>query len=352
MGLLTTFFETERKETKGHLRSVLIVANGNAASEAMVRMLEVYYARDEEQEKYVESHRPQITLIDTASPSESRFAEWKPTGMEYMTQLGEQENGRIGLQYQDGKIFKTNPTGESKDFAEHFTADSRGEATSILWNKRISSYAEKGSYDVVLYADTATHIASKVLGLTSQGRGFTIPWECGTLVKMPNGTNNPSPLFGRLITGVYAARPMKDLSDTEITAYLNITRVTPLEPTQPPAQGSDSVASIDQLMVSYISGLETSFPSIVATTGRTADKLDFPSVPDGQDACLVCSMPKPEGNVKSWLDNITVKEAAVEMDRGEASPREDDVGEDVTKQICYGCYTLFRSSRGIVDWPL
>jgi hypothetical protein len=193
MGLLTTFFETERKETKGHLRNVLIVANGNAASEAMVRMLEVYYARDEEQEKYVESHRPQITLIDTASPSESHFGDWKPTGMEYTTELGEQDIGRIALQYQNGKIFKTNPTGQSKDVGEHFTSDSRGEATSILWNKRISSYAEKGSYDVVLYADTATHIASKVLGLTSQGRGFTIPWECGTLVKMPNSTQLQSP---------------------------------------------------------------------------------------------------------------------------------------------------------------
>lgn len=106
-------------------------------------------------------------------------------------------------------------------------------------------------------------------------------------------------------------------------------------------------------MINYISGLESSFPSIVATTGRTADKLDFP-VTEVSSTCLVCSMPRRSDSAKTWLDNITVTQPAPDIDRGEtASAEESGKGDDdVTDDICYGCYTLFRSSRGVVDWPV
>jgi len=355
MGILTNAFETERKEGEnGRHNKILVVVNANAAAEAMVRMLEVYYARDRE-DKYMQSHRPHITIIDTVSPTESRLQDWRPQGMEYIGNVeDDKSNGRIGLEFRNGRILKS-PVGDDgtmRDAVANFVPDSRGEATSILWSKIVSSHATRGEYDVVLYPDTATRIASKVLALTSQGRGFTIPWQCGTLVKMPNGPSNPFVSFLNL--GAYVARPMKDLSDTEVTAYLNITHNRPLTSEQIPAtvESDSTTVSIDSLMVNYISGLETSFPSIVATTGRTADKLDFPTVVEDKPACLVCSMPKQADNVKTWLDNITVKEPAAEMDSVEAPVVERAGLEDVTDLVCYGCYTLFRSSREVVRWPL
>jgi hypothetical protein len=107
------------------------------------------------------------------------------------------------------------------------------------------------------------------------------------------------------------------------------------------------------MMINYISGLEASFPSIVATTGRTADKLDLPAIND-DPPCLICAMPKRSDNVKTWLDNITVTQAAPEIRSEECTLPEDVAGnhKDVTGEICYGCYTLFRSSRGVIEWPI
>lgn len=156
---------------------------------------------------------------------------------------------------------------------------------------------------------------------------------------------------------MYSARPLKDLSDTEITAYLDILHnkaPSTLTNGLPSAEENSPSNSIPEMMINYISSLETSFPSIVATTGRTADKLELPTIHNDDPPCLVCSMPKRPDNVKEWLDNITVTQAAPQEENGVVTqvgePSFD--GKDVTGDLCYGCYTLFRSSRGIVKWPV
>ena len=165
---------------------------------------------------------------------------------------------------------------------------------------------------------------------------------------------------------VYVARPLKELSDTEINAYLNIlndsfsSNKTMTDDTYREANDTTEMkppTTIDEMMSQYISGLETSFPSIVATTGHTAEKLDFPQTSNdsGGGKCLVCSMPKQGDNVKKWLDDITVTEAAPQQEEGRQEGIEEEEGEervDVTGEMCYGCYTLFRGLRGTVEWPL
>ena len=143
----------------------------------------------------------------------------------------------------------------------------------------------------------------------------------------------------------------------EISEYLNILHDNPLSAPSTgisSAEENTSSNSIAEMMINYVSDLETSFPSIVATTGRTADKLELPTINNDDPPCLVCSMPKRSDNVKEWLDNITVTEAAPEEGNGEI-PQVDEPSyncKDVTGDVCYGCYTLFRSSRGVVEWPV
>ena len=159
---------------------------------------------------------------------------------------------------------------------------------------------------------------------------------------------------------IYIARPLKDLSDTEITAYLTFNSTNNTSPTQPTStETKPATTTIDEMMSQYISSLLTSFPSIVATTGHTAEKLDFPQTDkEATTACLACGMPKQGDNVKKWLDDITVTQAAPQQQQQEdgqgGGTIEEGEGEgvDVTGEVCYGCYTLFRGLRGVVEWPI
>ena len=105
-------------------------------------------------------------------------------------------------------------------------------------------------------------------------------------------------------------------------------------------------------MLNYVSNLETSFASIVAATGRTANKLELADIPKNQDSCIICSLPKSPGNVKDWLDNITVRYPAPDETCVTGEMMEREGGEEVTGLVCYGCYILFRGLRGYVSWPI
>jgi hypothetical protein len=192
MGITTQFFETLKRESKGRLNRILVVADSSPASIALVNMLESYYTRDDGQEKYMESQRPYINILDTSNPEESEASQWNFPGMDVKRiALDDAATNRMNLTFEKGRILRTAVEESSikspEDVLTSFAADSRGEARSILWSKIVSLYAREGNYEVVLHCETATKIASKVLALTSQGRGFTLPWECGSLVKMPNG---------------------------------------------------------------------------------------------------------------------------------------------------------------------
>lgn len=196
MGTLTAFFEIQKRDTKGRLSRILVIADSSIASEALVRMLRSYYTKDDAQDKYLDNRLPDVKIFDTSNLIESQPVGWKwPHWMEY-TKVGADDNvpERIGLAFEKGKILQSKVGNDGEISLENalngFATDSRQEASSILWSKIISSFARRGNYDVILYPETATRIASKVLTLTSQGRGFTVPWECGSFVKMPSGSSN------------------------------------------------------------------------------------------------------------------------------------------------------------------
>ena len=159
----------------------------------MVRMLGSYY--DDAKERNPEKVLPQVRILDVSTGNESRSEEGNLSRMENM-RLDMEDNDvleRVGLTFDKGRILKIPLPCEEVHSWEtvlaSFPTDSRFEAHSILLSKMVTKYAKDNHHDLILYSDTATKIASKVLALTSQGRGFTLPWECGSLLKR----NGPHP---------------------------------------------------------------------------------------------------------------------------------------------------------------
>ena len=163
-------------------------------------MLVSYYCKDEEKGKYTGYKWPSIDILDTSPEGELRSTyEWSAEWMRYTRfslSLVPQDSNSV-LCYDKGTIRRmkgddSDTTLSLDDTLKCFTADAQSEVRSVLYSRIISTYT-KGT-DLIIYPDTATQIAAKVLSLTSQGRGYTLPWECGSLVKMPNGTFSPKML--------------------------------------------------------------------------------------------------------------------------------------------------------------
>lgn len=187
MGLLSTFFRGIEREGKGALGRILLVDDGNIAARAMRRMLGTYYV--ESKERNQEKVLPHVRVLDTTGGKQLNGDEEKFPWMEYTTLDMEKTSPyeRVGLSFNKGRILRSSFPGEeiqsSDKVLSFFPPNSKFEANSILLSKIITKYAKENHYDLILYSDTATKIASKVLALTSQGRGFSLPWECGSLLK-------------------------------------------------------------------------------------------------------------------------------------------------------------------------
>ena len=162
--------------------------DGSVAARMMRRMLGTYFveAKERNQEKVL----PHVRVLDTTggkhlTGDEQDKYSWIEDTMLDMEKVSSYE--RVGLSFDKGRILKislpSEETQSSDKLLSSFPANSRFEATSILLSKIITKYAKENHYDLILYSDTATKIASKVLALTSQGRGFSLPWECGSLLK-------------------------------------------------------------------------------------------------------------------------------------------------------------------------
>jgi cytoplasmic tRNA 2-thiolation protein 2 len=170
--------------------------------------------------------------------------------------------------------------------------------------------------------DCSTRIAIKTIGLTSEGRGFNIPFE--TCVE------------NSIHEGITILRPLKDVILKEVAFYnhyLNLF-VPPL------FQTHATKASILKLTEHFLIGLDRSFPSTVSTVCRTASKLQPNPIYKELNGCEFCGN-FIEPGVMEWRKGITVYTNTNSTDNSSVKEEDATPETEFNKNLCYGCQTNF-----------
>ncbi|GAO45836.1 hypothetical protein G7K_0085-t1 [Saitoella complicata NRRL Y-17804] len=245
---------------------------------------------------------------------------------------------------------------------------SRSDLRAYLRTKLINNLALRENCSAILYGDSGTRSAAKILGLTASGRGHTVPYEIGDAVSSTS-TSTQAMMEGKgegeERVAVDVVRPLKDLMQQELESYLALHELTYVK-SEIPELSNVKNYTIDQLMTRYFRGLESTFPSIVATVGRTAEKLGRAVESKGEAGrCRICGMPA-EKDVKEWIERLTVNEPApleeiennfARAQIGDAPANDAAVADekdetDVTSEVCYGCLAATRHAKAPLPWPV
>jgi cytoplasmic tRNA 2-thiolation protein 2 len=217
---------------------------------------------------------------------------------------------------QSDEDLKTSSACENKlqdFFATLPSATSRSDVASILRTRLVVQFAEETGCEGILWGDSTTKLAEKVLSETAKGRGFTLPWQVA---------DGMSPY------GVPFYYPVRDVLKKELISHADLVSppLSPLmddeafSPTQAPPSAKNT--TIDILMKQYFESVEENYPSIVSNVVRTSSKLEVPVKSSG-DACKLCKLPVQgeQLGIHGWGgDQANLTDSS-----------EDQLG------LCYGC---------------
>jgi cytoplasmic tRNA 2-thiolation protein 2 len=161
---------------------------------------------------------------------------------------------------------------------------SKTDVLSILKTRRIVEFARRNGCGGILWGDSTTRLAEKILAETAKGRGYSLPWQVA---------DGDSPF------GIPFYYPMRDLLKKELVSFVDtvspsLRSLVALEPAANatvPAASKDS--SIDLLMKQYFESVEEQYPSIVANVVRTTSKLELKASASAKQ-CHLCSMLVPD----------------------------------------------------------
>ncbi|XP_015243153.1 PREDICTED: cytoplasmic tRNA 2-thiolation protein 2 [Cyprinodon variegatus] len=168
--------------------------------------------------------------------------------------------------------------------------------------------ARKHSYSKLMLGDSCTRLAVRLLTSISLGRGAQLAQDTG---------------FSDCRYGdVVAVRPMREYSAKEIAFYNHLFKVPTVAVPNLETKTSDK-SSIQRLTESFVTKLQTDFPSTVSTIYRTGEKLQtacrFSSAAEDSDRCLLCLSSLEPGAEEASALQATLLSERLSQTRGPLS---------------------------------
>jgi len=161
------------------------------------------------------------------------------------------------------------------------SATSRTDVLSTLRTRAAVQFAKDHNCEGIIWGDSTTKLAEKILSETAKGRGFALSWHVA---------DGESPY------GVAFYYPMRDVLKKELLAHVDLVQpsLRPLIveeaflPTKAPPSAKNT--TIDVLMQQYFETVEEHYPNIISNVVRTTGKLKLPDIGD-QKLCRLCKLP-------------------------------------------------------------
>ena len=159
------------------------------------------------------------------------------------------------------------------------SATSRTDIMQNLKQKLIVHFAKEYNCEAILWGDSTTRLAERILAQTAKGRGFALPWIVAD---------------GLSPHGIPFYYPMRELFSKEVASFASLVD-PPLHDLvigdEPKPAVSTKNTTIDDLMKQYFESVEQDYPSIVANVVKTAGKLQPAALSEIEKQCELCDMP-------------------------------------------------------------
>ncbi|KXT17424.1 hypothetical protein AC579_5701 [Pseudocercospora musae] len=159
------------------------------------------------------------------------------------------------------------------------SATTRQDLSQILTRRLVVREAKKSGCEAVIWTDSTTKLAERILAETAKGRGLSLPCVVAD---------------GESPQGIPFYFPMRELLSKEAHAYLSFLESAmdaDMVRSDTRAPVSTRNTAIDDLMQQYFQSVEQEYPSIVANVVRTTNKLKAPAIRLVEQLCELCSMP-------------------------------------------------------------
>jgi cytoplasmic tRNA 2-thiolation protein 2 len=283
-----------RNSPNNKRRKLLLPVSCGVSSVVLLSILDRQLQRQRENSRGLTPYDLHVLLVDTSSvgahgPTIDHMASLKSTFPEHqysamrLEEIFDYEEDILSMISDTGLQFESfqgsgNNQEKLQALLSSFTSPtSTTDMEDILLRRLIIAFAKAEGCKSILWGDSDSRLASKVLANVAKGRGSSVSWQV---------CDGPSP------SGISFNFPLRELSKSELLEYSaldpsNLNQF--IIPAERQAPGRNT--TINDLMDQYIESQGSKYPSIMANVVRTVNKLERPASQIESEGCLLCGDP-------------------------------------------------------------